>query len=172
MSGAETTKAVKTLGQVAFDWWATNIGARDSAHARALSARLRRAGTVGILSESAVQDLARRLNVNADNEDRLVRLLRLVPALAEVRDHDGTPLAKLLGGTEPVLSNLRFQRLMRAEGEELVGLMRRAITVADRKCNVGTLASDIWHWGDDVRARWCFHYFGADAPAVIKETTE
>lgn len=169
MNGAEKTTEAKTVGQVAFEWWATNIGARDSAHARALSARLRRAGPVGILSETAVQDLARRLQIGPAQARRLARLAAV---LAEVRDHDGAPLARRLGGAEPVLSSLRFQRLMRAEGDELVALMRRAIVMAERKCNVSALAGDIWHWSDDVCARWCFHYFGADAPAVIKETTE
>lgn len=168
MSGIKQATEAKSLGQVAFDWWAINIGARDNAHARALSARLRRAGVVGILSEGAVQDLARRLQIGPTQADRLVRL---VAVLAEVRDHDGAPLARRLGGAEPVLSNLRFQRLMRAEGDELVTLMRRAIVMADRNCNVTALAGDIWYWGDDARARWCFQYFGADAPAIIKETT-
>lgn len=166
MSGMKQARETKSLGQVAFDWWTINIGARESAHARALSARLRRAGVIGILSEGAVQDLARRLQIGPAQAGRLVRL---VAVLAELRDHDGAPLAKHLGGAEPVLSNLRFQRLMRAEGDELLALMRRAIVMADRKCNVTALAGDIWHWGDDARARWCFQYFGAEAPASIKE---
>jgi len=80
-----------------------------------------------------------------------------------VREHGSMSLARRLGGPDPVLSHLRFQRLMRAQGDELTALMRRAIGMADRRCNVAALASDLLNW-EATRPRWCFHYFGADAP--------
>ncbi|TCO73393.1 type I-E CRISPR-associated protein Cse2/CasB [Rhodovulum euryhalinum] len=159
----------KTPGAVALGWWSTHIGARDSAAARALAARLRRAAPMAVLCEPAVQDLARALGIGPGRSGEIVRLAGL---LAELREHDGATLARRLGGAEPVLSNLRFQRLMRAEGEELTALLRRAITMADRRCNVAALANDLLHW-EAARPRWCFHYFGADAPKdELKETIE
>jgi CRISPR system Cascade subunit CasB len=53
---------------------------------------------------------------------------------------------------------------MRAEGEELTDLLRRAIVTAERRCNVAALAEDLLHW-EAARPRWCFHYFDAPAPA-------
>ncbi len=152
----------KGTGAIALGWWSTNIGARESSSARALSARLRRAAPVTVLCEPAVQQLAKNLNYGPAQADRLVRLVSL---LVEVREHVGTPLASRLGGIDPILSNLRFQRLMRADGDELTAQLRRAIGMADRRCNVAALANDVIHWGDKTRARWCFQYFGADAPA-------
>lgn len=150
----------KSPGAIALGWWQVNLGARESAAARALAARLRRAAPMAALCEPAVQDLAVSLNIGPGRAHDLVRLVCL---LAEVREHGSARLARRLGGTEPVLSNLRFQRLMRAEGDELTALMRRAISMADRRCNVAALASDLLHW-ETARTRWCFDYFGAEAP--------
>lgn len=172
----------KGFGQTVLGWWSVNIAARDSAqprqrsHARALGARLRRAGPVEALCERAVQDLARALHIGPSQAQGLGRMVRL---LAEVRTHDSATLAQRLGGG--VLSELRFQRLMRAEGEERDALLRRAVQMAERQCNVAALARDLWSWGDETRTRWCFHYFGADAPSdsapdspsdAFRETTQ
>jgi len=148
-----------SVGAIILGWWARELGDRQSAAARGLAARLRRAGPVDALAERAVHDLAQALNLRDG-----ARLAFLVRLLAEVREHEGRPLARALGGAEPVMSELRFQRLMRADGGELPEALRRAITLADRSCNVARLGSDLLHWGEDVRRRWCFDYYGVDAP--------
>lgn len=157
MSDEPTQRA--TQGGEILRWWGANLGDRQSGRARALSARLRRAQGADALAEPEVHDLARALNLRDG-----ARLAKLVRLLAEVGEHVPQPLARRLGGTEPVLSTLRFQRLMRAEGDELVESLRRAIIMADGRCNVAALGPDILFWGETVRARWCFHYFGAEAP--------
>ncbi|KQB12025.1 type I-E CRISPR-associated protein Cse2/CasB [Rhodobacter capsulatus] len=151
----------KGPGAVALGWWSKHIAPRETPAAKALSARLRRAAPLAVLCEPAVQDLARGLNIGPGQAERLVQLAVL---LAEVRETGPERLARRLGGPEPVLSALRFQRLIRAEGDELTDLLRRAISMAERKCNVAALAADILHW-EAARPRWCFDYFGADAPA-------
>ncbi|WP_444455330.1 type I-E CRISPR-associated protein Cse2/CasB [Rhodobacter capsulatus] len=150
----------KGPGALALGWWKRNIEPRDMPAAKALSSRLRRAAPLAVLCEPAVQDLARGLSLGPAQADRLVQLAVL---LAEVRDHTPERLARRLGGAEPVLSSLRFQRLIRAEGEDLTDLLRRALSMADRRCNVAALAADILHW-EAARPRWCFDYFGAEAP--------
>ncbi len=76
-----------------------------------------------------------------------------------------------------MLSNLRFQRLIRAEGPEVVRLIRRALPMVDRGCDVGRLGADLldWsdhRWGEGIRARWCFDYFGAVPPAALRPTPD
>jgi len=154
MTGTETTPGAVILG-----WWGQHLGDREAGHARALAARLRRAQGAAALAEAAVHDLARRLDLRDGT-----RLIRIVTLLAEVRSHVPQTLARRLGGAEPVLSSLRFQQLMRAEGEELVTGLRRAVIMADRQCNVAALGADLMFWSDRVRETWCFHYFGAAAP--------
>ena len=160
----------KGPGAIALGWWSREIAPRDIPAARGLSARLRRAAPFAVLCEPAVIELARALDLRAAQADQLVRLATL---LAEIRDNNSAAtLARRLGGAEPVLSPLRFQRLMRAEGEELTDHLRRAIVMADRSCNVAALAADLLNW-EAARPRWCFHYFGAEAPAkALEEKTE
>jgi CRISPR system Cascade subunit CasB len=149
-----------TRGADILRWWSVNLADRQSGRARALSARLRRARGVDALTEREVHDLARTLGITDG-----AKLALLVSLLAQVKDHVPQSLARRLGGDPPTLSTLRFQRLMRAEGDELPEALRRAITMAEGRCNVASLGLDILHWDEGVRARWCFHYFGAEAPS-------
>lgn len=170
MSGEDKMEA----GAIAFGWWGRNIVARDNPTARGLAARLRRAAPLTALCEPAVHDLARDLDFGPERAETLIRLACL---LAELRESDPAPLARRLArrtdGIESVLSGSRFEKLMRAEGEELTALLRRAIIMADRRCNVASLACDLIYWNPSTRTRWCFHYFGADAPLDdAKETAE
>jgi CRISPR system Cascade subunit CasB len=166
MSG-ENTKGAEILR-----WWSVNLADRQSGRARALSARLRRARGGDALAEPEVHDLARILGVTDG-----AKLALLVSLLAQVKEHVPQSLPRRLGGDPPTLSTLRFQRLMRVEGEDLAEAVRRAITMAEGHCNVASLGLDILGWGEPVRARWCFHYFGADAPSqpseeAVKEISE
>lgn len=159
----------KGPGAITLGWWSREIAPRDIPAAKGLSARLRRAAPLAVLCEPAVIQLGRALDLGPARAGQLVRLATL---LAELRDNSAETLARRLGGAEPVLSSLRFQRLLRAEGEELTDHLRRAIVMADRRCNVAALAADLLGW-EAARPRWCFHYFGAEAPATeFKEKTE
>lgn len=158
------TEARQIIGK----WWRAQIGARDSSAARALAARLNRGEGVDILVERAVFELGRSLGLL----EHPARLVPLVQVLAALREDSGGPLPRRLGqGETPALSPLRFQRLLRAEGEELAILIRRALPMMDRACDVGALGADLLHWTDDTRARWAFYYFGAPAPARLSPET-
>ncbi len=151
----------KRPGQIVLGWWSHEVGDRASASARGLAARLRRASAIAALTEPAVHQLITQLALkrNALNTQRLLRLVRV---LAEVREHTDDTLAQRLGrGDPPAMSSLRFQRLMRAKDEELVMLLRRTLTLVDRRCNVAALGEDLLFWNDVIRTRWCFQYFGA-----------
>ena len=157
----------KRPGQIILGWWSRNIGDRKSSHARALAARLRRAGPIEVLSEAAVHELAKSLQITD-----ATLLVRLVQVLAEVRESVPQTLAQRLGGVPPALSTLRFQRLMRVEIDDLITALRRAVVMADRKCNVAALGQDVLRWSDKTRSRWCFHYYGAAAPEALKSTDD
>lgn len=157
-----------TRGQIILRWWSRNIGDREMAQARALSARLRRAGPVEVLGEAAVHDLARALNLRD-----AAGLIRLVQVLADVREHVGQPLAAVLGaGEQPAMSSLRFQRLMRLDAADLTEALRRAIGMANRSCNVAALGQDLLDWSEKTRSRWCFQYFGAAAPEALQRSAD
>jgi CRISPR system Cascade subunit CasB len=148
------------------DWWRVNIRNRDSGRARALAARLRRAGPIDALAEPEVHQLARRLGRGIGGAHQLVRLVQV---LAEIREDDPQRLARRFGGDPATLSPLRFQRLLRARDDEFVSAVRRAMPVVDRRCNVRALGQDLLGWdapqvGDRIRTHWCFDYFGTEAP--------
>jgi|GEM_PF-1071211 len=160
-------------GAVAARWWRERLADRTSGAARGLAARLRRADALGVLAEPAVQALARDLGLGPAQAGVLVRLVQV---LAEVREDAPETLARRLGGAEPVMSHLRFQRLLRAEGEEAAIALRRAVVMADRRCNVERLAADllVWDhpdWGEAARRRWIFDYFAAAQPAAGADRT-
>lgn len=161
-------------GDTIAQWWRVNLAAREVGRARALAARLRRATPVEALAEADVHALARRIGLGRHPSDA-ARLARLVQVLAHLREDAGQSLAERLGGPDPKLSNLRFQRLLRAQGDDLTTALRRALPMVDRRCNVAQLGQDMlnWdhpEWGDAVRADWCFDYFGAPPPQAQAET--
>jgi CRISPR system Cascade subunit CasB len=142
---------------IVLGWWSRELVHREPGPVRRLSARLRLASPVEALAERPVQDLGQALGLRDG-----LRLARLACSLAEVREHSAERLARRLA--EPVLSSLRFQRLLRADDAELPDVLRRAIVMADRCCDVAALGADVLHWGDNVKMRWCFDYYGVQAP--------
>ncbi len=148
-------------------WWTDNLADRQAPRARALSARLRRADPLAALAEPEVHELARAL-VLRDG----ARLSRLVRVLAQFRSDLPVTLPRRLGGAEPVLSNLRFRRLLLAEGEDLALLLIRAAPMAERACHIGRLGRDLLAWNDRTRARWAFDYFAAPVPERLEESSE
>lgn len=163
----------KSPGSVIFNWWNHHIGNRETASSRALAARLNRADAVGALSEPVVHALMQSLGWRP-TPWHVEALLRVALVLPQVREHSDAGLAQRLGaGDPPPMSTLRFQRLIRADGGELVTALRRALPLVDRRCNVAALGRDLIDWGqcdDRVRTRWCFDYFRAIAPVVSTES--
>lgn len=153
-------------GTIALDWWRREIHA-ETGPARALAARLRRTSSpVEVLAEPAVFRLSQGLDLRDP-----ARLTLIAQVLAVVKTHDGVPVARAFGrGESPALSQLRFQRLIRATAPtELSRALRRALPMVDAGCDVARLGQDLYWWNEDVRIRWCFDYFGAAAPAPEQE---
>ena len=154
-------------GQKIRAWWKRSLD-RETARGRALASKLRRGDAVSVLCEPEVHALAQELEIRDAS-----RLVRLVQVLAEVRGDEGSTLAKALGGNDPALSHLRFQKLMRASNDQIAIGLRRALPLVGYRCNVAALGQDLLFWGEKTRTRWCFDYFGAEAPrSISEETTE
>lgn len=147
-------------------WWQARVADRNSGAARGLAARLRRATALEALGEPAVQALAHKLHIGPARADGLIRLVQV---LADLRENDPATLARRLGGEPPAMSHLRFQRLLRATGDEATLALRRAVVMAERRCNAARLAADLLDWddperGEAARRRWIFDYFAAPQP--------
>jgi len=150
-------------GRAIQGWWSRELGDRSVSRARAQAARLSRAGSLEVITEPCVHTLSHEIDLRDPT-----RLVPLVQVLAHVRNHVQTPLARRLSAGDPApLSPARFQRLIRADGAELVDHLRRALRMVKRECNVGHLGYDLIWWNDNTRTRWSFEYFGQPAPDAI-----
>src|SRR5690606_10000516 len=92
-----------------------------------------------------------------------------------VQEHRPQRLAQLLGqivgkDDQRLLSNLRFQRLIRASDDDaadpaaLAMALRRALPLIGNSCNVAMLGEDFLYWSEPTRIRWCFDYVGRPQP--------
>lgn len=72
----------------------------------------------------------------------------------------------------PVLTDLRFRRLMRADSpEEAFPLLRRAIHMMDGTVNLHDLATSMYWWNDDTKKRWAFDYYALLPSEHLKKTS-
>lgn len=147
-------------GQIILSWWSTELGDRSLGAQKTLSARLRRGDDLTVLCQEKVHELAQRLNLH--DGKKIARLARI---LAHVREHSGASLPRLLGTGDPrVMSALRFERLVHSDDQELETVLRRALGMVKFRANVAELGEAVLFWTANRRTRWCFDYYGADAP--------
>lgn len=161
------------LGQACWNWW-HQLTAVNSGQNRADLARLRRAdGAVTALMIAAVHDLNDRLKATGhDLRQQPDRLALIALSLAQIKIDARQTVARRMGqGKPPALSGIRFNALIRArEPQVLITPLRRALRVMAHKGNVARLSTDLYWWNDTTRARWCFDYYGAEAPDTSEET--
>jgi CRISPR system Cascade subunit CasB len=151
----EARHEFSALIEALFQWWqALDVRKGD----RAI---LRRCATpLEVALEPAYQTLYGRLDsrfgkLNAD------RLAAIVGLLSHVKKDDafGTPAKAFSQGETPVLSPLRFRRLLEAQGtEELYPVLRRALPLVGYTINVRALAQDVYYWGDRTKKAWAYGY--------------
>lgn len=170
------TRTAEGPGQIVLRWWKANLRPdTDTGAVRGFRARLRRADTaLEMLAEQRVIALHETLGEYAPR-DPLV-LAALAQLVASVEGNKPQRIARIFGGgEEPVLSNLRFQRLIRIDKRpELAVALRSALPLIDNACNVASLVEDFLFWSERVRIRWCFDYFGKASPdaTVTEAATE
>ncbi len=160
----------KGAGSIAAAWWRElnpENGAQTGPQKAAL-AHLRRAGTpLEAIRETATLRLIQRLP-NYDNKDRVAALAGI---LAWVGENSPQPVARAVGRSTlddatAVMSEGRFRRLLQVvEDGELMDAMRRLVRQAGRTVNVRDLSDSILYWGDRVRKRWIFDYYGVGRAA-------
>lgn len=162
------------LGRVVLryrDW----LHDRDRSDARAARARLRRcAEALDAISERGAHELLRSAEsayaAREDSAPDADLLLNLAPLLAWVETHEGgrslpAQLAQAREGADrPGLSELRFQRLLAAQGAEVFQELRRALQLLGRTANALWLAEAVCDWdherfGTTLRRRWAYEYY-------------
>ena len=152
---------------IAEAWWRELMsqeagGRKPRGTRRAALAGLRRAGTpLEIIQEPEALRLITRLP--RENPDRVAILAGI---LAFVREADDRPVARAIGRASldddesAIMSESRFRRLMQVPGNELMETMRRLVRLTKGKANVSDLSFAVLRWGDGVKKRWIFDYYG------------
>jgi CRISPR system Cascade subunit CasB len=161
---------------VAAGWWRAlqpyrHDGQPNPTADRAALARLRRADLSAAMLDPATLELFRALRLRSPAD--LPRVALTAAVLTAVREDDpGTHPARRLGidptdpNRRPLLSPLRFQRLMlAADDDERLILFRRAVHLAEGRINVRGLAKALLDWTEGTRRDWTFHYYAAGAAA-------
>lgn len=184
LSNAATTVSPSDRAR---EWWAVNIS--DAEGERGVRARLRRAGSSqDALSIPAAIALARRLGRIPEpgspqwKQAAFDRALGLAVVLAHVREDTPTPLFRTLGWRQfpydkqesdagddrPVLSELRFKRLLQTSGEEdLLAAFVRLIALAGGATNVADTARIYLNWDFDRTKRdIALTYFNATSTGL------
>lgn len=151
---------------IAAEWWRDLVSEEPGLRAtrgarRAALARLRRADTpIEVMQEPEALRLIRRLPRNPD------RVAILAGVLAFVREPDDQRIARAIGREsfdeedKALMSEARFRRLLQTPGNDLMDPLRRLIRLTKGKANVRDLSSSVLYWGDRVRKRWIFDYYG------------
>ena len=172
---------------IAAEWWRGLVSEEPGRRAtrgtrRAALARLRRAATpIEVMQEPEALRLIRSLSWAAPE-----RVAILAGILAYVREPDDQRIARAIGREsfdeeKALMSEARFRRLLQASGEELMEPLRRLVRLNKDKANVCDLSFSVLYWGDKVRKRWIFEYYGvsdnlrssghvSDATPVSSET--
>lgn len=132
-------------------WWQGLDGNKG------VRAELRRCdGPDQVIFHPAFQRLCRRLGPSPQD---LVPLAAVVGLLSHVRQPSNQSLARQMAGNPPVVSELRFRRLLQRDRTDLYGAMIRVLRMLDHTANLPDLISSVFYWGDGIRKKWAFDYF-------------
>lgn len=157
-------------------WWKQYCHPRDGD--AAARARLRRCRSrAEAMAEPAAIDLAVRMGVTPDQPWRLGAALDLARVLAHVKQDDleRSPMSAAgmapRGSESPLLAEVRFRRLLRADsGEELVSAMTRLVRLLKGTVRIGDLVRAITAWNEQTRSQWALDYLRARYRAVPSST--
>ncbi|BCX83022.1 CRISPR system Cascade subunit CasB [Methylomarinovum caldicuralii] len=153
-------------GNVLREWWlalADNRGDR---------AELRRARSAddAVLIPSTVQLVTRLRDTDVAQHRGWIERIPPIAGLAAHLDpdarhailEDATPLPERMArlkGDRPVVSELRFRRLLRTPRHDLYRPMIRILALLDHQANLFELAESLFWWGPGIQKQWAFAYF-------------
>ncbi len=148
--------ADKPLGDVLQQWW-TDLQGRNGDRAE-----LRRAETVmDVILLPAFQRACIRFKPFFKEEEQWeMRLAAVLGLMAHIRyTHPEQALALQMAGNPPVVSELRFRRLIQRDRADLYVSMIRVLRMLGNKANLHDVANSVYYWGDKVKRDWAFAYF-------------
>lgn len=93
-------------------------------------------------------------------QERLARVVGLLSQCDPESQGVSTTLARSLAGdSKPIISELRFRRLLQEKPDDLYLAMIRVLRMLKRKANLADLINSTYYWNDRVRKNWAFDYY-------------
>ena len=108
---------------------------------------------------AAFQRLCFRMHPAFEKQpDRLAAIAGLLSHIE--RTEPGLRLAKQMSeGHPPVVSELRFRRLLQRDRAELYTTMIRVLRMLKGKADIHDVARSVFYWGVKVKKDWAYAYF-------------
>jgi CRISPR system Cascade subunit CasB len=165
--------------EIAMQWWRglqsyRADGTKNPVADRGALARLRRADLIDAMEDPSTFDLFRQLGWR--DSARLIDAALCAGVLAVIRaddrsKHAARQLGVQSGDGRPVLSTLRFRRLIATETpQDRLPALRRVVLLAKATTNVRDMAAACLDWSDERRRRWAFEYYDAANAAPTRPT--
>lgn len=164
---ADKNNGYGKVWDVIFEWW-EKIQKPEKAGLRAELRRARNPDAVAMKREYLFlyKDI-----VKADIPEPIKVKLRdrlplIVGILSHVKKYNDLAVAATMssnskpGSDRPLVSDLRFRRLMKTEDEESLYIsMIRMVRMMDGKVNVKDLSESLFFWNDMTRKKWASQYY-------------
>lgn len=159
------------IGKALAEFW---LGLKDNSAARA---ELRRCKCVAevVMTPSFQRFCQKKLRgIFKDEtmwEDRMAAVVGLISHLKLDVEHEvlggkdrcvdlfAEQMARMVSADRPLVSELRFHRLLQNERDELYSSMIRIIRMMKGGANLYGLAQSVYFWGDGIKKRWAYAYF-------------
>lgn len=147
------------VGEILFKFWQSldkNRGGR---------AKLRRCKTItDVIMSPSYQILCARLRPTMKYENNFEeRIAAVIGLLSHIKLHaQGKSVPQQmaeLNGNNPLVSELRFRRLLQRSREDLYGALIRILRMLNGKANLYNLSESVFYWGDNIKKQWSFDYF-------------
>ena len=75
-----------------------------------------------------------------------------------------TTLAKHMGGADPIVSELRFRRLLQCDANDFYRRITRIVKMLGANVYLPDLIESIFFWNDQTKRRWAMDYFAITPP--------
>ena len=126
-------------------------------------AELRRCKTVAeVVMTPAFQRQCSKMSdeIKTDfDREHLAAVMGLLSHLDKDSLNNKQKLAEQMAGNPPVVSELRFRRLLQRGRDELYVAMIRIIRMLNNKVDPFDLINSVYYWGDSTKKRWAYAYF-------------
>lgn len=147
------------VGEILFTFW------QSLDKNRGVRAELRRCKTIAdVIMTPSYQRLCARLRPVMKHEYNFEEnIAAVIGLLSHLKTNSqGRTLPQQMAestGNNPLVSELRFRRLLQRDREDLYGALIRILRMLKGEANLYSLSESVFYWGDNVKKQWSFAYF-------------